>query len=52
MTGKGGSSSAGMFLKEFTEGIPFIHLDVAGTADVKGNPTAVLVKTLAELANG
>lgn len=47
----GGSSSAAMFLKEFTEDIPFIHLDVAGTAEIGENPTAVLVKTLAEFVN-
>lgn len=51
-TGMGGSSSAAMFLKEFTEDVPYIHMDVAGTADVNGEATAVMVKTLAELANG
>ena len=51
MTGKGGSSSAASFLKEFTEGVPYIHFDIAGTADVNNNATGVLVKTLAELAN-
>ncbi len=30
--GEAGSSSAGMFLKEFVDGIPWAHLDVAGTA--------------------
>ncbi|MBX9568104.1 MAG: leucyl aminopeptidase [Candidatus Obscuribacterales bacterium] len=28
--GEAGSSSAGMFLKEFVEGIPWAHLDIAG----------------------
>ncbi|QIW62072.1 M17 family metallopeptidase [Mycoplasmopsis gallinacea] len=46
----GGSSSAAMFLKEFTEGVEYIHLDVAGTADIGGRPTGVMVKTLVQLA--
>ncbi|WP_025755164.1 M17 family metallopeptidase [Mycoplasmopsis cricetuli] len=45
-----GSCSAAMFLKEFTEGVEYIHLDVAGTADLAGKPTGVMVKTLIELA--
>ncbi|QKT05654.1 M17 family metallopeptidase [Mycoplasma sp. OR1901] len=45
-----GSSSAAMFLKEFTEGVEYIHLDVAGTADIGGRPTGVMVKTLVQLA--
>jgi leucyl aminopeptidase len=28
--GEAGSSSAGMFLKEFTESKPWVHLDIAG----------------------
>ncbi len=47
----GSSSSAAGFLKEFTENIPYIHFDIAGTASVNGVSTGVLVKTLAELAN-
>ncbi|TDV24293.1 leucyl aminopeptidase [Mycoplasmopsis mustelae] len=46
----GGSSSAAMFLKEFTEGVEYIHLDVAGTAEVGGKPTGAMVKTLVQLA--
>ncbi|WP_036464548.1 M17 family metallopeptidase [Mycoplasmopsis sturni] len=46
----GGSSSAAMFLKEFTEGVEYIHLDVAGTAEIGARPTGVMVKTLVELA--
>ncbi|QNM93933.1 M17 family metallopeptidase [Mycoplasma sp. Pen4] len=46
----GGSSSAAMFLKEFTEDVEYIHLDVAGTADVAARPTGVMVKTLTHLA--
>lgn len=30
--GEAGSSSAGMFLKEFVDGVPWAHLDIAGTA--------------------
>ena len=48
-SGKAGSSSAGMFLKEFTEKLPYIHIDVAGTAEDKnGVPCGIMVKTLAE----
>ncbi|WP_036452091.1 leucyl aminopeptidase family protein [Mycoplasma buteonis] len=46
----GGSSSAAMFLKEFTEDVEYIHLDVAGTADIASRPTGVMVKTLVQLA--
>ncbi|RIV16217.1 M17 family metallopeptidase [Mycoplasmopsis gallopavonis] len=46
----GGSSSAAMFLKEFTEDVEYIHLDVAGTADLGGRPTGVMVRTLVQLA--
>ncbi|VEU63174.1 M17 family metallopeptidase [Mycoplasmopsis bovirhinis] len=46
----GGSSSAAMFLKEFAEGVEYIHLDVAGTAEQGGRPTGVMVKTLIQLA--
>jgi leucyl aminopeptidase len=53
----GGAISAGMFLKEFTGGLPWAHLDIAGTAwadepkpyQPKG-PTGVAVRTLIELA--
>ncbi|WP_027121153.1 M17 family metallopeptidase [Mycoplasma leonicaptivi] len=46
----GGSSSAAMFLKEFTEDVEYIHLDVAGTAEQSGRPTGAMVKTLVQLA--
>jgi leucyl aminopeptidase len=53
----GGAITAALFLKEFTGGLPWAHLDVAGTAWVdepkpyspKG-PSGVAVRTLAELA--
>ena len=45
-----------MFLKEFTGGLPWAHIDIAGTAwadDAKPfmpkGPTGVSVRTLAEL---
>jgi leucyl aminopeptidase len=52
-----GACTAAMFLKEFAGGLPWAHLDVAGTAWTdeakpwlaKG-PTGVAVRTLAELA--
>jgi leucyl aminopeptidase len=52
-----GAITAAMFLKEFTSGLPWVHLDIAGTAwaeeaqpyQPKG-PTGVAVRTLAELA--
>jgi leucyl aminopeptidase len=52
-----GSCTAAMFLKEFTGGLPWAHLDIAGTAwaeeakpwQPKG-ATGVAVRTLAELA--
>lgn len=49
LDGKGGSSTAAMFLSNFTEGKEFIHLDVAGTADISHKPQGVMVKTLVEL---
>jgi leucyl aminopeptidase len=53
----GGSITAALFLKEFTGGLPWAHLDVAGTAwaeeakpyQPKG-ATGIAVRTLAELA--
>lgn len=51
LSGKGGgSSSAAMFLKEFTEDVEYIHIDIAGTADVDHAPKGVMVRTLTELA--
>jgi leucyl aminopeptidase len=52
-----GACTAAMFLKEFAGGMPWAHLDIAGTAwaddakpwQAKG-PTGVAVRTLAELA--
>jgi leucyl aminopeptidase len=52
----GGSITAALFLREFTGGLPWAHLDIAGTAwadeakpfQPKG-PTGVGVRTLAEL---
>jgi leucyl aminopeptidase len=52
-----GTITAAMFLKEFTAGLPWAHIDIAGTAwagDAKPyqpkGPTGVAVRTLAELA--
>ncbi|VEU78184.1 M17 family metallopeptidase [Mycoplasmopsis columbinasalis] len=50
LSGNGGSNSAAMFLKEFTEGVEYIHCDVAGTAEISEEPQGVLVHTLTELA--
>ncbi|RIV16216.1 M17 family metallopeptidase, partial [Mycoplasmopsis gallopavonis] len=47
-TVKQDSSQAAMFLKEFTNGVDFIHCDVAGTADKNGEPQGELVATLVE----
>jgi leucyl aminopeptidase len=52
-----GACTAAAFLKEFTEDLPWVHLDIAGTAwadeakpwQSKG-PTGVAVRVLAELA--
>ena len=49
LDGKAGSSTAAMFLSNFTEGVEFIHLDIAGTADISHKPQGVLVKTFVEL---
>jgi leucyl aminopeptidase len=54
-----GSISAGWFLREFVEGYPWVHLDIAGTAYteredatmVKG-PTGVLVRLFSEFLLG
>lgn len=42
------SNTAAMFLKQFTNDVPYIHCDVAGTADLKGKPQGVLIDTLVE----
>lgn len=51
--GEAGSSSAGMFLKEFVDNVPWAHLDVAGTAwtekekdEITKGGTAFGVRTL------
>ena len=53
----GGSITAALFLREFTGGLPWIHLDIAGTAWADENkpfmpkgPTGVGVRTLVEMA--
>jgi leucyl aminopeptidase len=55
----GGSITAAWFLKEFTGDLPWVHLDIAGTAwldDAKPwmakGPTGVCVRTFAQLAMG
>jgi leucyl aminopeptidase len=52
-----GSITAAMFLKEFTGGLPWVHMDIAGTAWTEEarpylpkGPSGVAVRTLAELA--
>jgi leucyl aminopeptidase len=52
-----GSITAAMFLKEFTGGLPWVHMDIAGTAWLEESkpylakgPSGVAVRTLAELA--
>jgi leucyl aminopeptidase len=52
-----GSITASMFLKEFTGGLPWAHIDIAGTAWAEDarpylpkGPSGVAVRTLAELA--
>ena len=55
-----GAIAAGLFLKKFTEGLPWLHLDIAGTADGKkpvwqhqvGGATGAAVSTLYHLAFG
>lgn len=51
----GGATTAGLFIGEFAEGLPWIHLDIAGTAFLSKergvNPkgeTGVMVRTLLE----
>ncbi|MNE86775.1 Cytosol aminopeptidase [compost metagenome] len=51
----GSASTAGLFIGEFAEGLPWVHLDIAGTAFLskergvhsKG-ATGVMVRTLLE----
>jgi leucyl aminopeptidase len=53
----GGAITAAMFLKEFVDDTPWIHLDIAGTAWLEENkawmpkgPSGVAVRTLVDLA--
>jgi leucyl aminopeptidase len=56
---QGGAITAALFLQHFTEGLPWVHLDIAGAArTTKGNPytpkgaTGVGVRTLLEYLQG
>jgi leucyl aminopeptidase len=53
----GGAVTAAMFLKEFAEETPWLHLDIAGTAWIEDNkpwiakgPSGIAVRTLVEFA--
>ena len=53
----GGAVTAAMFLKEFAEDTPWLHLDIAGTAWMEDNkawiakgPSGIAVRTLVEFA--
>jgi leucyl aminopeptidase len=53
----GGASTAAAFLKEFAEGTPWIHLDIAGTAWIEEakpwiakGPSGIAVRSLVEFA--
>ncbi len=53
-----GTITAGMIIREFAGGIPFVHLDIAGTAWTKEGPlnkvdgaTGVMVRTFVDLAH-
>ncbi len=55
----GGAITAAMFLKEFVEETPWIHLDIAGTAWLEENkawmpkgPSGVAVRSIVEFARG
>ena len=55
----GGAVTAAMFLKEFAEDTPWIHLDIAGTAWMEENkpwiakgPSGIAVRSLVEFARG
>ena len=54
--GQAGSSVAGLFLQEFVDGRPWVHLDIAGPSFTSGDEgintkggTGVAVRTLIEL---
>jgi leucyl aminopeptidase len=56
---QGGAISAAMFLKEFSEDTPWLHLDIAGTAWMEENkpwiakgPSGIAVRALVEFARG
>jgi len=56
-TNYGGAVTAALFLKEFSEDTPWVHLDIAGTAWLDENkpflakgPSGVAVRTLVRLA--
>ena len=56
---EGGACTAAAFLEAFTGGLPWAHLDIAGTAwiekpreDAAAGATGVMVRTLTELAVG
>jgi len=56
---QGGAISAAMFLKEFAEDTPWIHLDIAGTAWMEENkpwiakgPSGVALRSLVEFVRG
>jgi len=55
----GGAVTAAMFLKEFAEETPWIHLDIAGTAWMDDNkawiakgPSGIAVRSLVEFVRG
>jgi len=55
----GGAVTAAMFLKEFVEDKPWIHLDIAGTAWVEDakpfiakGPSGIAVRSLIEFVRG
>jgi leucyl aminopeptidase len=55
----GGAINAAMFLKEFAEDTPWLHLDIAGTAWMEENkpwiakgPSGIAVRSLVEFARG
>jgi leucyl aminopeptidase len=56
---QGGAVSAAMFLKEFAEDTPWIHLDIAGTAWMEENkpwiakgPSGIALRSLVEFVKG
>jgi leucyl aminopeptidase len=56
---QGGAISAAMFLKEFAEDTPWIHLDIAGTAWMEDNkpwiakgPSGIALRSLVEFVKG